>query len=79
MLKRKIIKTKGDPVGLEKLANFAITVVVMAAVAGNLDRLNLWVQVATQKILWESRASAWGSPNFFLEGYEVIKVHKAKR
>ena len=65
--------------GLEKLANFAITVVIMAAIAGNLDRLNLWIQVATQKVLWESRASAWGSPNLFPDDYGVVKVHRAKR
>ncbi len=37
------------------------------AMAGNLDRLNHWVQVATSKVLWESRASAWGSPRFWPE------------
>jgi hypothetical protein len=66
-------------VGLDKLASFALTVVIMAAIAGNLDRLNLWVQSAMQKVLWESRASAWGSPKFFPEGYEVVKINRAKR
>ena len=50
---------------LDKISSFAITVVIMAATAGNLDRLNHWVQVATDKVLWESRASAWGSPRFW--------------
>jgi hypothetical protein len=51
----------------DKIASLAITVVVIAAIAGNLDRLNYWVQVATAKVLWESRASAWGSPHFWPE------------
>ena len=52
---------------LDKISSFAITVVIMAAMAGNLDRLNRWVQVATAKVLWESRSSAWGSPRFWPE------------
>ena len=52
---------------LDKISSFAITVVIMAAMAGNLDRLNYWVQVAAAKVLWESRASAWGSPRFWPE------------
>ena len=52
---------------LDKNSSFAITVVIMTAMAGNLDRLNHWVQVATAKVLWESRASAWGSPQFWPE------------
>lgn len=42
--------------------------------AGNLDRLNRWVQVAMAKVLWESRSSAWGSPQFWPE----YKVRKGK-
>ena len=52
---------------LDKISSFAIAIVIMAAMAGNLDRLNYWVQVATAKVLWESRASAWGSPEFWPE------------
>ena len=52
---------------LDKISSFGIAVVIMAAMAGNLDRLNRWVQVATAKVLWESRASAWGSPRFWPE------------
>ncbi len=50
---------------LDKISSFAITVVIIAAVAGNIDRLQNWVQVATAKVLWESRSSAWGSPRFW--------------
>ncbi len=49
----------------DKLTTFAMGVVIAAAMAGNLDRLTLWVHTATAKVLWESRASAWGSPYFF--------------
>lgn len=51
----------------DKISSFAITVVIIAAMSGNLDRLNHWVQVATAKVLWESRASTWGSPHFWSE------------
>ncbi len=59
---------------LGKLGDFAIGVVIAAAIAGNLDRLNRWVQVATAKVLWESRASTWGSPRFWSE--HEIKTKK---
>ena len=54
----------------DKITSFAISVVVMAAIAGNLDRLNHWVQVATAKVLWESRASAWAQH----EGNQVVHI-----
>jgi hypothetical protein len=50
-----------------KIGQIAATIVIAAAIAGNLDRLNHWVQVATAKLLWESRSSAWGSPKFWPE------------
>ena len=59
---------------LGKLSDFAIAVVITAAIAGNLDTLNRWVQVATAKVLWESRASAWGSPRFWPEQSKHKKI-----
>ena len=50
---------------LDKLTSFAISVVLTAALMGNLDRLQLWVIKAQAKLLYESRASAWGSPSVF--------------
>ena len=50
---------------LDKLTSFAISVVLATAFMGNLDRLQLWVLKAQAKLLYESRASAWGSPNIF--------------
>lgn len=50
---------------LDKLTSFAVSVVLAAALAGNLDRLQRWVIVAQAKLLYESRASAWGSPSVF--------------
>ena len=49
----------------DKLTDFAITVVVLAALAGNLDSLTKWVHVQHAKLLYESRTSEWGSPYFF--------------
>lgn len=58
--------------GFDKIGQIAATIVVAAALAGNLDKFNHWVQVATAKIVWESRSSTWGSPKFWPE--EKIKT-----
>lgn len=50
---------------LDKLTSFAISTVLAAALMGNLDRLQLWVIKAQARLLYESRASAWGSPSIF--------------
>jgi hypothetical protein len=49
----------------DKIGQIAATVVIGAAVAGHLDSLNRWVQVATAKLVWESRTATWGSPIFW--------------
>ena len=43
----------------DKLTNFAITIVLAAALAGNLDSFTKWVYVARAKLLYESRTSTW--------------------
>lgn len=48
----------------DKLTDFAITVVLAAALMGNLDSLTKWVYVQRAKLLYESRTSTWGSPKF---------------
>jgi len=50
---------------LDKLTSFAISVVLAAAMLGNLDRLQLWILKSQAKLLYESRASAWGNPSIF--------------
>ena len=49
----------------DKLTDFAITVVLMAALMGNLDSLTRLVHKAHAELLYESRTSTWGSPIFF--------------
>ena len=49
----------------DKLTDFAITVVLMAALMGNLDSLTRLVHKAHAEIVYESRTSTWGSPIFF--------------
>lgn len=61
---------------LDKLTSFAISVVLAAALMGNLDRLQLWVIKAQAKLLYESRASAWGSPSVF-KSAKVPAVRKS--
>lgn len=55
---------------LDKLTDFAIGVVIAAALSGNLPEFTKWVQIQTAKILWQSRSSNWGSPLFFKETYK---------
>lgn len=50
---------------LDKLTSFAISVVLAAALMGNLDRLQLWILKSQAKLLYESRASNWGNPSVF--------------
>ena len=50
---------------IDKIGQFAAAVVLAAAAAGHLDTFNHWVQVATAKVVWESRTATWGSPIFF--------------
>lgn len=50
---------------LGKLTDFAIGVVMFAAVLGNLDRLQIWVIKAQAQLLYESRTETWGNPYSF--------------
>ena len=52
---------------IDKLTDFAIAVVITAALAGNLDSFTKWVYVARANLLYESRTETWGSPIFFNE------------
>ena len=63
---------------LDKLGQFAVGVVIAAAIAGNLDNLNRWVYVATAKLLYESRTSTWGSPIFWPENETRHSYPKTK-
>lgn len=51
----------------DKLTDFVITIVLTAALAGNLDSLTKWVNVATAKLVYESRTETWGSPRIWPE------------
>jgi len=53
---------------MEKLAEFAVIVVLAVALSGHLEKFTLQVQLATLKILKESQSSNWGSPRFFSNG-----------
>lgn len=62
----------------DKLTDFAITIVLAVALAGNLDSFTKWVYVARAKLLYESRTSTWGSPDCFNEKSAKNLVHKFK-
>lgn len=52
---------------LDKLFEWIIIVVIGFALTGNLDKLTQWVYRAQAKVIYESRASAWGNPSIFKE------------
>ena len=49
---------------LSPVTSFAASVVIAAAVTGQIDRLQRWIWIAQAKIIYESRASNWGSPRY---------------
>lgn len=51
----------------DKLTDFIITVVLTAALAGNLDSVTRWVNVAMAKLVYESRTATWGSHRIWPE------------
>ncbi len=54
----------------EKLAAFAASVVIAAALSGH-PKLMRQVQIAQAKVMWEGRASNWGSPDLLYRGHET--------
>ncbi len=49
----------------DKLATWAMGIVIAAALIGQFDRLQLLIWKAQANVLYESRSSNWGSPRFF--------------
>lgn len=64
----------------DKLTDFAITVALAAALAGNFDSFTKRVYVARAKLLYESRTETWGSPLFFRQSSQNqnAKINKLK-
>lgn len=65
---------------LDKLFAWTIAVAFAFAVSGRLDVLQNWVWRAQAKVIYESRASTWGSPRFFkgsqnLRQSPILKRH----
>ncbi len=50
---------------LDKLFVWIIGIVFTFAIAGKLGTLQRWIWIAQAKVVYESRASKWGSPRFF--------------
>ena len=50
---------------VEKLMPMVVGIVLMAAAAGEIDRLQMWIWKAQAKVIQDSRTSNWGSPRFF--------------
>lgn len=51
--------------GLDNLIKLAVSLTIAAALTGRLPELTRKVQIAQVKLLQQSKASAWGSPNIF--------------
>jgi len=58
----------------DKIIPLIAAIVIAAATVGKLDALTTWIYRAQAKLVYESRASAWGSPRFFPE--HSIKTNK---
>ena len=52
---KKLLLKREENMNFDKLTDFAITVALAAALAGNLDSFTKWVYVAGAKLLYESR------------------------
>lgn len=50
---------------LDKLFEWIIVIVIGFSITGNLDKLTHWVYRAQAKLMYEARASNWGSPSIF--------------
>ena len=59
---------------LDNLFGWIIGIVLTFAGAGNLNTLQTWIWKAQAKVVYESRASAWGSPRFFVHHDLNLKV-----
>lgn len=67
---------------LDRLVDFAITVVLAVALTGNLDKFTRFIQLQTMKLAYESRASNWGRPpmvNANLKEAIATKPAKSRR
>lgn len=49
--------------GLDNIIKLAVTLTIAAALTGQLPRITRAIQVAQVKLLQESKASHWGSPD----------------
>ena len=50
---------------LDKLFTWVAGAVLAFALTGQLPTLQHWIWKAQAKVIYESRASTWGSPRFF--------------
>lgn len=50
---------------LDKVSAWSAAVVLTFAATGQLEVLQSWIWKAQARVLYESRASTWGSPRFF--------------
>lgn len=48
---------------LDKLFEWVVVIVMAFALTGNVDTLTRWVYRAQAKVVYESRASNWGTPS----------------
>lgn len=49
----------------DKLMPFILSMVLVASALGKIDELQKWIWKAQATVLYESRASNWGSPIVF--------------
>lgn len=49
----------------DKLMPIVVSIIIAAAIAGELETLQRWVWKSQTELLYHSRASNWGSPSIF--------------
>lgn len=50
---------------LDKLFEWVIVIIIGFALVGKLDAITRWVHCSQAKLVYQSRASAWGNPSIF--------------
>jgi hypothetical protein len=55
----------------DRLYAWALGIVIVAAAAGKLNDLEIWIWKSQARIIYESRTATWGTPRFWPETKNV--------
>jgi len=63
--------------GIDNVIKVAVSLTIAAACTGHLPQITRAVQLAQVKLLQQSQASHWGSPDL-LYSYRNVAMHRSK-